>query len=877
MAGQVVRWPFRKTTPEPPVTLRAAGSTVDLKDRSEAARLTRKGLDQSWQNDAWLYYDAVGEVGFMVQWLATAVGRMRLYAAVKVPGVDDPVDLTEAVEPDEDSGEPQAVLSPQLVRDAQDAIDALSSNGLAELLGRATTNLEVAGEFYLVGYYDELGVERWEVRSIGELRQTDDGWLLADRPGTTSSRSVGTVATTKQGGPLLDPADSYLARIWRPHPRWSAWADSPMRRVNDRCEELLLLGRKVRANARSRLSAGILALPSELDLERDTYDDEGNIVRATPFDARLQLVMVQPISDESAPSAVVPITVKGPAESLAAIRHIDLGREPNEQDKVERDEALTRVLQGLSGPPEVVTSFADVKYANALAIDRQSFRYHVEPEVQTIVRALTATYLRVRLLGLGHPAADVERMHVWYDPADLVTNPDQGTDAQSVFDAGALSSEALRRYRGFDEGDAPTDEDRHFYLLVKGRGSAAVVGVEGGDPGLPSDSSQPVGPAVDSLPPDQPPAVTAAADRLLLRALTASASPQPSDLGARLVALDAQLGARTQTAAEQALTLVLARAGAKVRTKARAAGHSHGEVDNARLIATLGRETVEALGLTTEGLVDPTPFAQLAQDWQGWARTAHERALRLYARALGLHYWPPDAPAQVVAAGEPDLGVRFSGLDFLTLREDFDRRVRTAADQLERRLVQLAEDRLYDPDGQPERGEVSTAVPFGVIRGALAVAGGAADDGSGIDQDGRPVAAGDPPPGALATGPALRGAAATAGLRSYAYRWEHGETTRPFHPHLDLDGGVFHDQADEALAKDPAAWPTGTTSWYPGDHPGCTCHTEYLFTDPFAGLSPTEARQVRAAQQARDVRGRYVGRRDHPDDTPGGVTTPRRG
>jgi hypothetical protein len=41
------------------------------------------------------------------------------------------------------------------------------------------------------------------------------------------------------------------------------------------------------------------------------------------------------------------------------------------------------------------------------------------------------------------------------------------------------------------------------------------------------------------------------------------------------------------------------------------------------------------------------------------------------------------------------------------------------------------------------------------------------------------------------------------------------------------------------------------------DHAGCTCWTERVYADPFAGMSREQAQSVRAQQQARDARGRF--------------------
>jgi hypothetical protein len=850
------------------ISLTSSARVIDLKDRSEGSRLMLKSTRQPWQDEAWTYRDAIGEVRYLEDWLGNAVSRMRLFVGVIVDGIDEPVPLESLLRPDPDADPipnlPQ--IPDSLVTAALDALTALGDP--AGMLNRATVNLEVPGEFYLVGYVGQDGRERWEARSTDELSRSDHGWLLQDTPGTTSA-TVGRSTTTDQGGPLLDPETSYVARVWRSHPRWTGWADSPLRAVLDRCEELLLLGRKDRAMSRSRLAAPLLLLPSELDQQPSVDPVSGELVEPEPIELQLQDAMVTPIGDEAAPSAVVPLILKGPGDALQHARTIDLGRQPDKDDEKRAAATLLRILQGLDAPPEVVTGFADVKYANARAIDENSFRYHVEPKVLTLVHALTTAYLRPRLIaaGFGQLLELLQRLVVWYDPAGLVTNPDQGRDAQEVYDAGELSGTALRRSRGFDEQDAPSDEER-----ARRQGTLTPDEPEPDEPAEDLPSGRPA-----VIPESRDPDADAAAARARVaavleaarpRALLAAGSPA-DDLGRRLLDLDLQLFGRLQAAADAAMSRALERAGARARTRARAAGAAL-DVPNDRLVAALTAQGVEQLGLTDGDLLDGEPFAQLAARFEAWAAATFEQALRAHARALGLRYFPPgdESPNSIraevtAAAGDPvarfsDLG----GLDFLSLREraELDRRQASAA--LVDRLTRLAAERLYDPS--PDPGPVGEAdpdltVPPGVLRAAMARAGGAGSSSSsaGVDDDGRPVMPEQDLPGGVATGPALLEAAAAAGLRATSLRWSHGAAVRPFDPHLALDGTTFESVADERLRKGPEDFPRGATSYFPGDHAGCTCWTEHVYDDPFAGLSREQAQSVRAQQQARDARGRF--------------------
>ena len=635
-------------------SLTSSAAVVDLKDRSEAARLGSRSTRQAWQPDAWTYRRSVGEVRFLQDWMGEKVGRVRLFPAVIVDGQDVPASLDDALAPPRTSGFEAVPLPAGFVADVRFVMAQLGETG--PMLSRATVNLDVVGEFYLVGYLDQEGRERWEARAVEEVVATEYGYVLQDtpRPQATGTRP----ATTADGGPLLDPEDSYLARVWRADAQWSGLAASPMSSVLDRCEELLLLGRGVRANARSRLSAGLLLLPNELNQD-PVANAEGDLVYPVPIEQQVQTALVTPISDESAPSAVVPVTVRGPGEDLQYARVLSLGRGSTEQDAAERAEALARVLQGLDAPPELVTGFADVKYANARAISTSAYADHVEPRVLFLVHALTVVYLRARLRSLGHGDDLVDRVVVGFDPSALTGNPEVGKDALEVHKAGALSDEALLRYAGFDpERDAPDDVERARRAVER-----VPQGQQPAVPALPpagrpadDDGSEPAASRASRL--------AALATRRAPRALTASAEAGPeavlSDLGTRLLRVDLRLAARLQAAADAALARVLERAGNRARSKVRhtpaaAAVDGLAARDVVRALVAAGQPVAPA-----GELLDPSELSHLCATFEVWAAQAFEDGLRAYARALGLTFWPPSLTA---AGPRGEVDVPFSDLE----------------------------------------------------------------------------------------------------------------------------------------------------------------------------------------------------------------------
>ena len=72
----------------PARSLTAAATQINLNDKGEAERfrMRRMGGSDSWQQEAWEYYDAIGEIKYAFGLVASVVSRIRLYAGY----VEDP-------------------------------------------------------------------------------------------------------------------------------------------------------------------------------------------------------------------------------------------------------------------------------------------------------------------------------------------------------------------------------------------------------------------------------------------------------------------------------------------------------------------------------------------------------------------------------------------------------------------------------------------------------------------------------------------------------------------------------------------------------------------------------------------------------------------
>lgn len=452
-----------------PRAMTAAAARIPLNDKGEVEHFKqrRAGGASDWQGEAWEYYDAIGEVKYAFNLVASVVSRIRLYAAA----IDNPAETPVSVRS-------SSYIDPRLAAAAERALARLDSayGGQAGLLRDAALNLSVSGECYLVQFPAKPGSgvpESWDIRSTDELQvDSRNSYMIVPR------RDMGAASRGSDKSIKL-PNQAFVGRIWRAHPRYSEEADSSLRGLLDLCAELLLLNRTFRATARSRLNAGALYLPDGLSVAAQgdpdyPYDDENELNPGVTveeaedeFEDQLIDAMTTPIRDEDSASAVVPLIIRGPAELGDKIKQFKFERSFDPALAQRADRVLERILQGLDVPKDIVTGLANVKYSNALQIDEALYKAHIEPLMLLIADAITVVYLRPALIASGFTEEDVKKICVWYDPSQVATRNDRAADADSGYDRMAVSMEAWRRAHGFSAADAPDAKEVAIRLLIE--------------------------------------------------------------------------------------------------------------------------------------------------------------------------------------------------------------------------------------------------------------------------------------------------------------------------------------------------------------------------------------------------------------------------
>lgn len=829
--------PLRRRRSKPPPALTASGERINLDDRNLPERIRRQR--GPWQGLAWNYRELVGELGASLETEANAISKIQ-FVLGQVTDEDEPIIASSD----------KATLPPRVRMAAQEALDALPFRNGYAFQGVMCVCMRVAGECWLHGRTRD-GREEWRVLSDSEVQPYSNGLGIVELPGMPAVE-IG--------------RDEVLLRLWKPHPRFRQLADSPMRRLLDTCEDIVLIGREIRAASRSRIAAnGLLLIPDSLSIVRKpdgTSDD---------FQTELTAAMLAPIANEGDAGAVVPVVLRGSAEDLEAVRHITLQREDSKELIDKLNAALRRLREGMDMQPDVESGMGKLNHWSAWSADIVRFKYYIEPQVRLLSDSLTEGYLHPSLMqpvsagGWGLTRDEVEQVVVWYDAGAITENANRAQDAKDAYDRGELSGDSLRGALGFNDEDRPNDDEmRRMFAWKLGAdpATAAALLVKVLGPGSGIDVINPATNQVVTPPreiatvrrtagapgqlPTNPVPDTAPPGARVASATRANAGTRVV-VGSDLADIERSLRDRIGVACDAALLRALERAGSKVRS---AAQHTPlaGQVKGLEPLSVcplvvghyrdLDQDALVELGLSEDSLLGAA-FDSLREKFTRWTADA----IKATTRALALQL---DIPLAAVSA----------------LAQTMTSRVATSWKGLEGRLRRRALRSLYGTAEDQLLGEVPDGVVLpGEIRAALAEIGGLPP--GGVTEDGSPSRPGEIL-GGLATGRDVMALAARhADLLGFT--WKYGVTprARQFEPHRKLEGERLAGWDDERLI------PSSEMSWIgphyaPGDHDGCMC--DYVPTwalserrasvDEIANVETPAAHAVRVLAGMDDAAGR---------------------
>lgn len=388
-----------------------------------------------WYTQAWNFYDTIGEYRYACNWVGNLLSRAIL----------------EVWENGEVTKDEHAIA----------AMEAFfgGPEGQREFLRQSGTHLTVPGDYYIVGEDMGEAPDKWSVVSASRISSTG-----GDNP------------IWKVGKDELD--DPLVIRIWRPHPNDQEKSDSPSRAVLPVLSELFDLTKYVASQVSSRLAgAGIFAIPNEMTFgsvrsqvqNGDATDNQNVNTGLNAFLIELYESMAAALDTPEDPASRVPVLLAGPGEYLDKLRHITFATELDKQTKTLRDEAIRRLALGMDMPPEILTGTGDMNHWNSWQTEEAAIKAHTEPLLQLITSAVTEKYLWPYLLDVmeGEDENTVRRFVIHADTSKIRLRPNRSKEALELYDRGILTMEATARENGFDPADLMSDDDRKQWFVRK--------------------------------------------------------------------------------------------------------------------------------------------------------------------------------------------------------------------------------------------------------------------------------------------------------------------------------------------------------------------------------------------------------------------------
>ena len=580
-----------------------------------------EGQNRPWQTIAWDYWGRLPELHFPTTQLARLLTRMDWNVTVDQRTLERTDDDT----PDE----------------VDEFLDAVTDGvGRVEAIRLLALNLLVPAECW----YVQEGDAGWNVVSILDPRLRD----------------------------IRDREDWIRLHVKLVDPRDRRYALGPFHSILGPAEELLTLEALSRAQSRSRIAqAGILFRPQSAQFPSDNPDDPDS---GDSFADDLMAAMTAPIRDEHDASALVPLDLEVPDDSIEKFRHLTFDRPYDDHLHERIEQVVKRIAVGLDIPAEVLLGTSELNHWSAWLIDEQMGKNHAVPLADRVGEVLASA---------AEQLLDPDRPEGWItvepDPAELFAKRSTVQDAFRAIDRGVVGLDYARDAIGAKPEDAPTADDLDVIMMLRGRNAPDAAGSTEGS--AEDDAGPDVEPAADQGPPDEQGSPVAAA------LPTAGASEaELRRFGDDLADIDHTLRANLIGAMAIAVANARRRVGAKIRTAIRTTPEHDGleDVDNGDLAAALGSRAFELVDV--EETVRDTFLVELA----GWWRAEVEGARRRLASVAGID------TSTVVWVEQQDASVGVL----------VDRLVEWTVSQVTR------------------RGGEMHAVPAGLARDVVAVAGG---------------------------------------------------------------------------------------------------------------------------------------------------------
>jgi hypothetical protein len=404
-------------------------------------------LSLPWQMQAWRFYGApdgtrgadvrvnqgaVGEVRFVMGWIAQQIGRIGWHVEVDGERLDD--------------------------KDARKMMEQVSNEDSTTIIA---TNLIVAGEL------NYAALDPGQISTImGALWDATVGDTL---PGEDDKKWITISVVDNMRQQLFSAANARginLRSIW-PHPARPIAPDPPLRGVLDVLAELEQLGDLAFSQNRSRIAnMGILTIANDLDLMNSLPNGKGSNTQDD-----VEQVINAPIMDPRRTSAA-PIIFSAPMEYMTGA--LSNGARAVQWTKPDLETytdtlesrmrfAIQRLAWGFPVAPEILLGMTATNRAVAFQIEESTYRAYIEP-ICDLVGKVYARALHAILE--GNP-----RVQVLPDATVLLARRHSIADAKDLYDRGLVAAPYVRRVAGVDEEDAGTQEDLDRIVLLRKGGA----------------------------------------------------------------------------------------------------------------------------------------------------------------------------------------------------------------------------------------------------------------------------------------------------------------------------------------------------------------------------------------------------------------------
>lgn len=755
---------FSRKKGRPPrhlASLTAAGQTYNAAEYTDFTSISLQRQD--WQRRAFDIYDAEGHLFYATNYIGGAMSRIQLVGATK------PKNHGELEQP--------TILKSGPVADAIAGIESPlgGQSGFLRQIGR---NIFLTGEAWVIAstetYQDGSVETNWDAVSISEL--VNDGTAPKRRrlPG---------------GQPEALPKSAVTFRIWKEHPRYSELADAGTRSCLELLEKIIILNRAEKAIARSQLAgAGILALPQEL--VPPAWQNQGNTpnpMESNPLWQSLAETMLAPLNDENSPAAVVPWLLVGPGDVIGKIKYEPMKREFDSAGaQASIKNAIEQIANTLELPKEIILGVGEATHWTAWSIREDVFQAHIQPLIELVCAGLTRTFLKQALAKFSDAELkangidDRDDIIVWYDPSQLIIQPDKGDKMLGLHDRFVVTDDALARELGVPEADR-LDHDSDEYKMR--------VGVKLADPGM-AITGKPTPPA--------PPATGAGGGGAGPKGYSPSRGKSPQGPRAAPAKLPSERRARAGLPQDSRTNTLTSAAHSPDAT-------AFGDFDlyTLNLFRTMAerhvRKAVSKLGASVVAAATPGDLIE-----EAFIAEFTEAAYFTWSDGAGL------------------VSALFGDLPNPMFQSAIDVAVKDSTNYYRQLLTNILDKKAFSALREPIYGEFITSkegkntmslVQPGDIRPLLVTLGGGTTDVT------------VPLMGGITSGNTMREWLRLNGIDTDQKIWLYGqeELRRTFNGHLQMDGLVFTDWDDPALKIAPQdAW-LRRTHYVPGDHWGCAC------------------------------------------------------